>query len=154
MMESLIPLLFLLACPLGMGLAMWLVTRAGRRHPGGPGSVLPASVAGTPQLRDPRPWGPQEEWTPRRGRAVCLDWRAMVGLGIIAVLVWLLAPKFLWLALVVLALLACPLSMYLMTRGMQHNSCAPGPGGQGVRSREPLPERPPERATAELRGDV
>ncbi len=51
-------------------------------------------------------------------RYVCLNWKVVVGLGVVGLGVWLLAPRFLLSALPLLILAACPLSMLVMMVGM------------------------------------
>lgn len=63
----------------------------------------------------------------------CFNWKVYAGLAAVAVGVWLVAPALAWGALPVLLVLACPLSMLVMMRGMPGGHCAtdrahsPGP---------------------------
>ncbi len=68
----------------------------------------------------------------------CYDKRVLVGLAALAVVGIVLAPSSAWTLLPVLALLACPLSMLVMTRSMRNGSqcgrqasAAPGSGTEG-----------------------
>lgn len=45
---------------------------------------------------------------------LCFDWRVLTGLGAVAVGVWLFAPQYIFGALPLLLVVACPLSMVLM----------------------------------------
>lgn len=61
----------------------------------------------------------------------CFDKRACIGLGVLAVALLVIDPHVGWLALPVLAGLACPVSMLFMMRGMRAGSegsgAAPAP---------------------------
>jgi hypothetical protein len=104
MMAYLLTLLSLLACPLMMGLMMWLMMRAGHgRGDDGAQAATPASLN-----------------TSRRGvfGRWCLNWKvvALLSWGVFAV--WLVVPSLVWAALPFVIMVACPLSMLLMMRGM------------------------------------
>ena len=49
---------------------------------------------------------------------ICLNWKVVAGLALVAVGVWLLAPHLIGAALPLLIVAACPLSMLFMMRGM------------------------------------
>ena len=106
-MAYVLPLLSVLACPLGMGVMMWLIMRSQRAHP-----QESASTGMT---------------TPHPSRLrLCINWKVVAGLTWAAFVLWLVLPNVFWLALPVLIIAACPLSMLLMMRGMrrQHTSLA------------------------------
>ena len=64
----------------------------------------------------------------------CFDKRVWAGLGVLAVVLLVADPHAGWVALPVLAGLACPLSMLLMMRGMR--------GGAGGSATGPAPAAP------------
>lgn len=49
---------------------------------------------------------------------MCFNWKVLAGLGVLAVGVLAFQPQLFWTALPILAVLACPLSMLFMMRGM------------------------------------
>lgn len=49
---------------------------------------------------------------------LCLNWKVVAGLALVAVGVWLFAPHLIGAALPLLVVAACPLSMFFMMRGM------------------------------------
>ena len=51
---------------------------------------------------------------------ICLNWKVLVGLGLVGVGIWAVAPNLFLAALPFLLLAACPLSMLLMMWGMKH----------------------------------
>jgi uncharacterized membrane protein len=57
----------------------------------------------------------------RMGR-VCVNWKVLVGLGIVGVAIWAVAPVLFLAALPILLLAACPLSMLLMMWSMKHDT--------------------------------
>lgn len=122
-MDSLLPLLLLLvACPLGMGIATWLSMRTGQRGRSVaiPAAPLPASA--------PAADGPRSVEGPGAGqspRLLCRDWRVLAGLAAVGALVWVVAPQLVVPLLVLLAVLACPLSHLLLMRGAAGCSCHP-----------------------------
>jgi hypothetical protein len=51
---------------------------------------------------------------------MCLNWKVLVGLGLVGVGIWVIAPNLFLAALPILLLAACPLSMLAMMWGMKH----------------------------------
>jgi uncharacterized membrane protein len=51
---------------------------------------------------------------------ICLNWKVLVGLGLVGVGIWAVAPNLFLAALPFLLLAACPLSMLAMMWGMKH----------------------------------
>lgn len=68
----------------------------------------------------------------KRALEMCFDRRVVVGLGVLALAIWLLAPQFLLAALPLLVLLACPLSMVLMAWMMRGEMRGKPDAGAGV----------------------
>lgn len=62
---------------------------------------------------------------------MCLNWKVLAGLGMVAVGVGMYRPDLLGAALPILLLAACPLSMLWMMRAMNH--------GDGAANRTPTP---------------
>ena len=55
---------------------------------------------------------------------MCFNWKVYAGLGVVGLGIWIVAPNLVIAALPLLLLLACPISMALMMRGMGGNQCA------------------------------
>jgi hypothetical protein len=66
----------------------------------------------------------------------CLNWKVLGSLALAGLVIWAVAPKLVVGAVPVLAVLACPLSMMLMMRGMHGNMAAQRETGAG-QSNEP-----------------
>ena len=64
----------------------------------------------------------------------CFDKRVWIGLGVVAVGLLVVDPRAGWGALPVLAVLACPVSMLFMMRGMRQGtgSATAAPGGESA----------------------
>ena len=131
-MAYLLSLLPALACPLMMGLMMWLMMRGNKDQPGEKANQVlmhPSDdVMNTSQKRS------------IGGLHICLNWKVVAGLVVVGLGIWIVAPNLVWAAVPVLVVLACPLSMLLMMRGMSSSQCATQiePGHQ------PREERLPE----------
>lgn len=136
---SLLPYVAYLACPVGMGLAMWFMMRenkgqaadshgaqmgaragrpvndlAAREGQGAFSNVDKAETAAGASVKDAA--GVQGML---RIVGMCLDPRVIAGLAVVGLVTWALAPGFVWAILPLLLLAACPLSMLFMMRGMQ-----------------------------------
>ena len=115
-MTYFLSLLPALACPLMMGLMMWLMMRGNKEQAGEQADQTDARVPGesmnTPQARS------------MGGFHICLNWRVVAGLAVVGLGTWVVAPNLVWAAVPVLVVLACPLSMLFMMRGMGSAQCA------------------------------
>jgi len=84
----------------------------------------------------------------KKALQMCLNWKVLAGLGGVAVIVWLVAPKAVLGVLPFLAFLACPISMLLVMRAMQADRADSRSGRPGAsRSGDS-----PEQGLAELKG--
>lgn len=115
-MDALVLLLLLLACPVSMGVATWLGTRRGQQPSGTSlpdASVLPAR----PGLQQQQATQPDGAAQARPSHLLCVDWRIVGAVALAAVLLWRLAPQLVLPAVILLLVLACPISHYLLMRG-------------------------------------
>src|SRR2546428_7158602 len=122
-MQYILSWLPVLACPVGMGLMMWFMMRGNKQQT--PGEVDQAQM-----LTDSQPLAVAESPTmvapPRRASTfnllgMCLNWKVLAGLAVVGLIVLVVAPQFIWAALPILLVAACPLSMLFMMRGMSGN---------------------------------
>lgn len=58
---------------------------------------------------------------------MCFNWKVVAGLAVVGLGIWAVAPNLIGAALPLLVLAACPLSMFLMMRGMGGGQCASQP---------------------------
>ena len=149
-MQYLLPLLPVLACPVGMGLIMWLITRQGKEHT--PSDVSPqredrsvASPRASPVTLTPMS---SQHTSPLRAIwdcvQMCLNWKVLVGLAVVGLAVWVVAPQLVLAALPLLLIVACPLSMLVMMGRMR--------GGQPAQANQfPAEGRTRDEHVGELR---
>ncbi len=121
-MQYIFSLLPLLACPVGMGLMMWLMMRVGKDTTPRETNQGPMNTSGQPQAIPYASEVPNA--SPQRTPLfkmllLCLNWKVVAGLVIVGVIVWAVAPQLLLGAVPLLIVAACPLSMLFMMRGMQ-----------------------------------
>lgn len=77
--------------------------------------------------------------------AMCLNPKVLTGLAVVAAVVFVFQPRLLSVALPLLLLAACPLSMAAMMWGMRHSSASPTPASSTL---------PPAVRLAELRSEL
>jgi hypothetical protein len=70
---------------------------------------------------------------------MCLNWKVLVGLAIVVVLVGIVAPQFFWRATPQLLVLACPLSMVVMFLSMSRKRTPSESGMASCSACEPTP---------------
>src|SRR2546421_1645217 len=122
-MQYILSLLPLLACPVGMGLMMWFMMRGNKRQT--PDEVDQARMQ---MYKQPRAVAepPTMAEAPKRASTfnllgMCLNWKVLAGLAVVGLLVLVVAPQFIGVALPLLLVAACPLSMLFMMRRMSGN---------------------------------
>src|SRR5438067_5471770 len=101
-MQYILSLLPVLACPVGMGLMMWLIMRQGKEHtpPAGEKQQEDRPVAAplaTPVTSTPVS-SPSQHISPLKAIwdcvQMCLNWKVLAGLAIVGLAVWVVAPQF------------------------------------------------------------
>lgn len=124
-METVVRLLPVLACPIIMGLAMWLMMRGSKDE------IHTSAAAEGLSRHAPAELGKPASFLRSAWMMVqcCLNWKVIAGLAVAGVGLWLVAPSFALSVLPLLVLLVCPISMLLMMRHMnsmkQAESSAP-----------------------------
>ena len=154
-MSYVLSLLPVLACPLGMGAIIWLMMRAGREQPPvqmsdpsalqqGERRIMPEETHSSLASVSPTPSQSSLFQTIWDCIQMCLNWKVLVGLVIVAALLAVLNPALFATALPVLLVLVCPLSMGIMllrmgrmrqaasSRGMERMTCCAGQTGEGI----------------------
>jgi len=125
-MQYILSLLPLLACPVGMGLMMWFMMRGNKQQT--PDEVDQARMQTYKQPRA-KASPPTMAEAPKRASTfnllgMCLNWKVLAGLAVVGLLVLVVVPQFIGVALPLLLVAACPLSMLFMMRGMSGNGNA------------------------------
>jgi hypothetical protein len=125
-MQYILSLLPLLACPVGMGLMMWFMMRGNKQQ-----TADEVDQARMQTYKQPRAKAspPTMAEAPKRASTfnllgMCLNWKVLAGLAVVGLLVLVVAPQFIGVALPLLLVAACPLSMLFMMRGMSGNGIA------------------------------
>src|SRR6266699_5101946 len=125
-MQYILSWLPVLACPVGMGLMMWFMMRGNKQQTPGEAGHTPMQTDSQP-LEGTEPSGvaaPPKSAATFNLLGMCLNWKVIAGLAVVALLVLVVAPQFIWAALPILLVAACPLSMLFMMRGMSGNGNA------------------------------
>ncbi len=129
-MQYILSLLPLLACPVGMGLLMWLLMRGTKEQAPNEADQAPLDTSSKSSE--------VTNESPKRGSMLsmlfmCLNWKVVAALAVVGLIVGIVAPQLLLGVIPLLILAACPLSMLFMMRGMQ---------GGGQSSSQSLQVRP------------
>ncbi len=148
-MQYILSLLPVLACPVGMGLMMWLIMRQGKEQM--PPDAAPqredrpvekplASPVNSTSMSSQRTSPLKAIWDCVQ---MCLNWKVLVGLAVVGLAVWVVAPHLVLAALPLLLIVACPLSMLVMMGRMR--------GGQPVQvNQSPAMDRTRDEQVGEL----
>ena len=121
-MQYIVSLLPVLACPVGMGLMMWLMMRGNKDQATQEADQAPRSVYSESfEVPNETPQGGSLLKTIGSCLKMCLNWKVLAGLAVVGVIVWLVAPRLVLAALPVLLVAACPLSMLFMMGGMRRS---------------------------------
>ena len=129
-MQYILSLLPVLACPVGMGLMMWLMMRQGKEHR--PPDASPqredrpvASPRASPVTSTPMP---SQHASPLKAIwdcvQMCLNWKVLLGLAVVGLAIWVVAPQLVLAALPLLLVVVCPLSMLVMMGRMREGQSA------------------------------
>lgn len=152
-MQYILSLLPALACPVGMGLMIWLIMRQGKEH---------TPPAASPQQEErplAAPWASPVTPTPVSSQhpsplkaiwdcvQMCLNWKVLAVLAVVGLAVWAVAPHLVLAALPLLLVVACPLSMLVMMGRMR--------GGQPAQANQlPAAGRTRDEQVTELRAPL
>jgi hypothetical protein len=119
-MQYIVSLLPALACPVGMGLLMWLMMRGSKQQMPDQAGHLPTETYNQPAAAVEPPTVAKllKRAATFNLLGMCLNWRVVAGLAVVGVIILFVAPQFIWAALPLLIVAACPLSMLFMMRGM------------------------------------
>lgn len=129
-MQYILSLLPILACPVGMGLLMWFMMRSHKEPPTrdvdyAPMNTMSESYATSEPYQSVEGTTPLKSGSDPTGKLslfsilfMCLNWKVVVGLAIVEVIIGIIEPKLLLGAIPLLIVAACPLSMLFMMRGM------------------------------------
>ena len=123
-MQYFLSLLPVLACPVGMGLMMWLMIR-GKKDPTTPGADQVLMSTDSEPLEDTEPQKAVNALSKITNTLkmvnMCLNWKAVAGLAVVGLMIGVVAPGLLLGAIPMLILVACPLSMLFMMGDMRGN---------------------------------
>ena len=149
-MQYILSLLPVLACPVGMGLLMWLIMRQGKEHTPPDASpqredrpvASPLAMPVTPtSISSQRPSPLKAIWDCLQ---MCLNWKVLTGLAVLGLAAWVVAPQLVLEILPLLLIVACPLSMLVMMGRMR--------GGQSAQANQlPAEGRTRDEHVTELR---
>lgn len=159
-MQYLLSLLPLLACPIVMGGMMWIMMRMGKEQH--PSEAAPKQEFGqvpvyqqefeqetayqAENILSPEPQpsrSPSFLKTIWECAQMCLNWRVLLGIAVIAALVGIASPSLFLASLPVLLVLVCPISMGIMMLRMGKMRQMSAPGGAGCAACPPeSTERP------------
>ena len=134
-MQYILSLLPVLACPVGMGLMMWLIMRQGKEHTPPAAEKQQEDRPVAAPLASPVTSTPMSSQHTSPLKAIwdcvqmCLNWKVLVGLAVVGLAVWVVAPQLVLAALPLLLIVACPLSMLVMMGRMR--------GGQSAQANQP-----------------
>jgi predicted permease len=145
MIQSLLSVLPALACPVGMGLLMWLMMSMGKEQRPSDATILQKERRQREAMPEvaPRPSTPPSSSSPLKAIwdcvQMCLNWKVLIGLAVVALLVGVVAPQFFWSTLPQLLVLACPLSMVVMFLSMSRKRAPSGSSAASCSACEPTP---------------
>ena len=126
-MQYFLSLLPLLACPIGMGLMVWLMMRQGKEQTPPDASPQPEDRRVASPMAPPMTSTSMSSQNTSPLKAIwdciqmCLNWKVLAGLAVVGLIVLVVAPQLILAALPILLIAACPLSMLFMMRGMVRN---------------------------------